>query len=147
MFNVKVKTINASLKFLINVPTQKAKFLQKSLHKSDIPNQFQKLFKSVLWYCYNIKLLKFFSTIFLFLHFFLFTWNMSLCLAFCSSHIWLDIRAWDVHLKTLRKHSNIWGTRRALGHLATRRTLFIYLFIYSLFNVDNTVKKHCLQTI
>ena len=48
MFNVKVKTINAGLKFLINVPTQKAKFLQKSLHKSDIPNQFQKLFKSVL---------------------------------------------------------------------------------------------------
>ena len=24
---------------------------------------------------------------------------------------------------------------------------FIYLFIYSLFNVDNTVKKHCLQII
>ena len=44
----------------------KRKILQKSLHKSDTPNQFQKLFKSALWYCFNIKLLKFFSTIFFF---------------------------------------------------------------------------------
>ena len=48
LFNGNVKIINASLKFLIKVPTKKSKILQKSLHKSDIPNQFQKLFKSAL---------------------------------------------------------------------------------------------------
>ena len=35
----------------------------------------------------------------------------------CSNHIWLDLCAHKVHLKTLRAHSNIQGTWRALGHL------------------------------
>ena len=38
LFNVNAKIINVSVKFLIKVPTQKAKSLQKSLQKSDIPN-------------------------------------------------------------------------------------------------------------
>ena len=33
------------------------------------------------------------------------------------------MQAQDLHLKTLREHSNIYGTRRALGHLDTRRAL------------------------
>ena len=91
LFNGNVIIINASLKFLIKVPTQKALFLQKSLQKPDILNQFQKLFKPALWYCFNINLLKFFSTIFFFLHFFLFTWNIFLWLVFRSCHISLNI--------------------------------------------------------
>ena len=90
LFNVNVKIINASLKILIKRPTQKAKFY-KNLYINQIQNQFEKLFKSTLWYCFNIKLLKFLSTIFFFLHFLLLTWNIFLCLAFCSSQIWLDI--------------------------------------------------------
>ena len=61
---------------------------------------------------------------FFFLCFFLFTWNIFFCLAFCSSLIWLDIQARDLHLKTLWGHSESTGalghsesTRRALGHL------------------------------
>ena len=45
LFNGNVKIINVTLKFVIKMPTQKAKFLQKSLQKSDIPNKFQELFK------------------------------------------------------------------------------------------------------
>ena len=118
MFNGNVKIINASLKFLIKLPTQRAKFLVKSLLQSENPNQFQKLFKSALWCCFNIKLLKFFSTIFFFSYLFLFMWNMFLCVKFCSSCIWLDIQAQNMDLKTLRGHSNI----KALGNLGTQRT-------------------------
>ena len=32
------------------------------------------------------------------------------------------------------------------GNLETN-FIYLFYFIYSLFNVDNTVKKHCLQTI
>ena len=109
----------------------KSKILQIHLHKSDVPNQFQNLFKSALWYCFNIKLRKFFSIIFFFLHFFLFTWNIFLCLAFYSSQIWLDIQAREVHLKhseatrTFKALKSSQGlghsesTQRALGHLGT----------------------------
>ena len=45
MFNCNVKIINASLKFLIKVPTQKAKFSQKSLHNI-LDQIFQTNFKS-----------------------------------------------------------------------------------------------------
>ena len=64
LFNGNIKIIYTTLKFLIKVRTQKAEFLLECLHKSDIPNQFQKLFTSVLWYCFKIMLLKLFSTIF-----------------------------------------------------------------------------------
>ena len=87
LFNGNANIINVSLKFLIKVPTQKA----KSLQKSDIPKQFWKLLKSALWYYVNIQLLKFFSTMFYFLHFFLFTWNIFSCLVFLLSYIWLNI--------------------------------------------------------
>ena len=35
--------------------------------------------------------------------------------------------------------------QKAISFIGLRFILFC--FIYSLFNVDNTVKKHCLQTI
>ena len=99
------------------MPTWEAKFSQKSLQKLDIPNQFQKLFKPALWYCFNIKLLKFFFTIFFFLHLFLFTWNISLCLVFRPSHIWLDIHSRDVY-DTQRAFGDLrhLNSTRALGH-------------------------------
>ena len=96
----------------------KRKILQKSLHKSDTPNQFQKLFKSALWYCFNIKLLKFFSTIFFF--FFAF-------FSFYTKHIFMLSILFKSHLI---RHS---GTRRAfkdtqtalehLRHLESTRAL------------------------
>ena len=39
-----------------------------------------------------------------------------LYLVYCSNHIWSNIRARKAHLETLREHSNIQGTRRALGY-------------------------------
>ena len=105
MLNGNVKIINTSLTFFIKVPTQKARF---NLYKRQIlKNQIQELYK---------------RSEFFFLHY---------CLVFRSSHIWLDIQARDVHLKTLRRYSGSWvlgghseGTWKALGHLeSTRRAL------------------------
>ena len=96
------------------MPAQKAKFLQKSLQKSDIQNQFQKPFKSALWYSFNIKLLKFFSIIFFILHFFLFTLIISFK-SFLIRHsgpgrVFKDIQRALKHLK----HSE--STRTLGGH-------------------------------
>ena len=129
------------------MPAQKAKFLQKSLQKSDIQNQFQKPFKSALWYSFNIKLLKFFSIIFFFLHFFLFTLSISFK-SFLIRHsgpgrVFKDIQRALKHLKhsestralgghsertwALEGHLGRWGhskgSRRALTHSKNIRTL------------------------
>ena len=102
MFNVNVKIINVSLKFL------SANKKSKILHKSDIPTQFPKLFKSALWYCFNIKLLKFFSAIF-----FLFAF-----LSFYMKHVFMLSILFKSHLI---RHSGTGrafkDTQRALKHL------------------------------
>ena len=107
LLNVNVKIINASLKFLIKVPIQKAKSY-KNLYINQIS---QTNFKSFLnqrsdtasiLSSLNSSLPFFSFCISFFLH-----EKIFLYLAFCSSHIWLDIQARDVHLKTLRGHSNI----------------------------------------
>ena len=99
----------------------KRKILQKSLHKSDTPNQFQKLFKSVLWYCFNIKLIKFFSSIIIIIIFFF------AVLSFYTKHTFMLSILFKSHLI---RHS---GTRRAfkdtqttlehLRHLESTRAL------------------------
>ena len=98
------------------LPTQKAEFLQKSFLQN-ISNQFQKLFKSALWYCFKIKLFKFFSTISLSFWIYmkhLFMFNISF-----KSHLirysgtgraFKDIQRALEHLR----HSE--DTERALGH-------------------------------
>ena len=111
MFNCNVKIINASLKFLIKVPTQKAKFSQKSLHNI-LDQIFQTNFKSFSNQRSDTasKLSSLNSCLHFFfpfcLHFFLFPQNIFFCLVFCSSLI--------RHSGTRRA---IKDTQRALGHL------------------------------
>ena len=118
-----IKIINAGLKSLVKVPTQKVNFT-KIFTQIRYSKSISKAFQISALICFNIILSFLNSSLpFFFLHFFFFTWNIFLCLAFRSSHFWLDIQAWDVHVKTLRGHSNIEDTRKVLGYLGTRRAL------------------------
>ena len=45
-----------------------------------------------------------------------------------SSHIWSNILACKVHLKTFKMHSNIQDTQKTFGHLSTQRTLDTLVF-------------------
>ena len=71
-FNGNVKIINATLKFLMNMPTQKAKlnFAKDKSRQSRIPvrSQSRRLFKKTLWFWFKIYFLKTFFTIFLFFY-------------------------------------------------------------------------------
>ena len=76
LFNGNEKIINASVKFLIKVPIQKAKLLQKSSQKSDTPNQFQKISNQRSDTASILSSLNYYLPYFFFLHSFLFTWNI-----------------------------------------------------------------------
>ena len=97
MFNGNAKIINASLTFLIKVPTQIARL---NLYKKQISKTNFKSFPSaiIFSFCMYIKHV--------------------LCWLFCSTHIWLDVQPHDLHLKTLK----CTRTFKALGHLRHSNT-------------------------
>ena len=62
LLNGNVKIIKTRVKSLIKVLNQKVRF------KSNLHSQPQNLFKSAPWFCFKIKFLKIFSTIFVFVY-------------------------------------------------------------------------------
>ena len=106
-----ITIINASLKFFKKMPVQKEIF---RFHEN--PISIANLLINALILIQSLVPQN------LLYHFRLFHIHLFI-LSFCSNHIWLDIWARKVYLKTLRAHSNIQGTRRALGNLYTLRVL------------------------
>ena len=118
LFNGNVNIINATLKFLIKVQLTKSEI--RSLQKSDIWNQFQKLFKSALRYCFKIKLLKFLHPIFFFLSMFSVSFQLHLIRHSGTGRAFKDTQR---ALKHLRQSKGIWAllsTVWALGHSDTK---------------------------
>ena len=105
------------------MPTQKAK-LYKNLYINQISQTNFKSFSNQRSDTSStLNSLNSSLPFFFFLHLFLFTWNIFLCLAICLSHIWLDIKDRDVHLKTLRGHSNTQRRSKAFGEYLGTWTL------------------------
>ena len=111
LFNVNVKIINANLKFLIK------------LHKSDVPKQFQNLFKSALWCCFNIMLLNFFSTIFFFAFLFFYMKHIFLLSVLFTSYLSRHSATTRAFKDIQRALEHLRHSERTQGHLATQRAL------------------------